>query len=137
MAYIPNQEPVGAWTKILTVYRRDAGSWAYIFHRASGVALTVYLFVHIWALTGLTEGRAAFQEEMALFTTLPFKVLEWLIGVAVMFHALNGIRIAIVDLSEGARYHKKLLTFVYIIGIAVMLAMFVLIFQEDLGIHLT
>lgn len=135
MAYIPSREPVGTWTKILAGYRKNSGSWAFIFHRISGLALTAYLFVHILALSSLKHGRAAFQEEMTLFATMPFKILEWMLGLAVMFHALNGVRIALVDLADGARYHKKLLTAVYVVGIALVIMMFVLIFQKDLGIH--
>jgi succinate dehydrogenase/fumarate reductase cytochrome b subunit len=43
MAYIPNRAPVGAWARILGAYRRHSGSYAYIFHRISGLALTFYL----------------------------------------------------------------------------------------------
>jgi succinate dehydrogenase / fumarate reductase, cytochrome b subunit len=135
MAYTPNRAPVGAWTRIITTYRQHSGSLAYIFHRISGVVLIGYLFVHIWALSSLKNGQAAFQEEMALFTTPPFKVLEWMLGLAVMYHALNGIRIALVDLADGARYHKKLLTAVYVVGVLLVILMGVLIFQEELGIH--
>lgn len=136
MAYIPNRAPVGAWTRIITSYRQHSGSVAYIFHRISGVVLIGYLFVHIWALSSLSQGRAAFQHEMDIFTTFPFKVLEWMLGFAVMFHALNGARIAIVDLADGARYHKKLLTTVYVVGVILVLVMGVLIFQEELGLHI-
>lgn len=136
MAYIPNRAPVGAWTRILGKYRRHSGSWAYIFHRISGLALTFYLFVHIWALSSLKHGQAAFQEEMALFSSPPFKFLEWVLGFAVMYHALNGVRIALVDLADGARYHKKLLTAVYVVGVLLVVMMGVLIFQEELGIHI-
>lgn len=132
MSYIPPREPVGAWSRIMIAYHRYSGSWAYILHRITGVGLTAYLFVHIWALSSLSKGRAVFQEEMALFTTTPFKIAEWLLGLLVMFHAFNGIRIAIVDLGEGARYHKKLLAAVWVSGVAVVVFMFVLIFQEEL-----
>jgi succinate dehydrogenase / fumarate reductase cytochrome b subunit len=132
MAYIPNREPLGAWTRITLAYKTYSGSLSYILHRITGIGLTVYLFVHIWALSSLTKGHAAFAEEMATFTTMPFKILEWALGVLVMFHAFNGIRIAIVDLGNGSRYHKKLLGAVYALGIAVVLLMFFLIFQNDL-----
>ena len=132
MAYIPNREPVGAWTRIILAYKRNSGSWAYLLHRITGIGLTVYLFVHIWALSSLTKGHAAFQEEMKTFTTMPFKVVEWLLGLLVMFHAFNGIRIAVVDLGNGARYQKKLLAAVYVVGISLVLLMFFLIFQNDL-----
>ncbi len=135
MAYIPNRAPVGAWTRILSKYRLHSGSWAFIFHRISGLALTFYLFMHIWALSSLKHGRAAFTAEMDLFTTFPFKVLEWVLGFAVMFHALNGARIALVDLADGARYHKKILIAVYIVAFILVVLMGVLIFQEELGIH--
>jgi succinate dehydrogenase / fumarate reductase, cytochrome b subunit len=135
MAYIPNREPIGAWTRVMLAYRRHSGSWAYVLHRITGIGLTVYLFVHIWALSSLAHGRAAFQEEMRTFSTMPFKIAEWALGLLVMFHAFNGIRIAIVDLSEGARYHKKLLSAVYVVGISLVLLMFFLIFQEDLFAH--
>jgi succinate dehydrogenase cytochrome b subunit len=132
MAYIPPRKPVGAWSRIMMAYHRYSGSWAYVLHRITGIGLTAYLFVHIWALSSLTKGQAEFQHEMDIFTSTPFKVVEWLLGLLVMFHAFNGIRIAIVDLGEGARYHKKLLAAVWVSGIAVVAFMFVLIFQEEL-----
>lgn len=134
MAYIPNREPLGSWSRIVLAYKRHSGSWAYLLHRITGIGLTVYLFVHIWALTSLAQGRAAFAEEMKTFTTLPFKIAEWLLGLLVMFHAFNGIRIALVDLSQGSNYHKKALGVVYAVGIAVVVGMFILIFQRELGI---
>lgn len=132
MAYTPNREPIGSWTKIIMAYKRHWGSWAYILHRISGVGLIVYLFVHIWALSSLTKGRAAFAEEMKTFTTPPFKFLEWALGALVIFHAFNGIRIAVVDLGNGARYQKKLLKAVWVGGIAIVVFMFLLIFQTEI-----
>ncbi len=132
MAYIPNREPVGGWSKIMMAYRRHSGSWAFLLHRATGIGLTAYLFMHIFALSSLSKGRAAFAEEMKTFSTPPFKVAEWLLGLLVMFHAFNGIRIAIVDFSNGAHYQKKLLSAVYVVGIAIVIGMFVLIFQNEL-----
>ena len=80
----------------------------------------------------LADGRAAFAKEMVTFTSPPFKVAEWLLGALVMFHAFNGIRIALVDLANGARYHKKLLAGVWITGIAVVVMMFFLIFSSEM-----
>mgnify|MGYP006269968701 CR=1 FL=1 len=131
MAYTPQRAPLGAWNKLIFAYRRHAGSYAYLLQRMTGIGLVVYLFVHIWALTSLIKGRAAFAEEMKTFTAPPFKVAEWLLGTLVMFHAFNGIRIALVDLADGAKYHKKLLAGVWIVGIAVVVMMFFLIFSSE------
>ena len=132
MAYIPNREPVGAWSRIMAKYKLHPGSWAYILHRISGVGLTTYLFVHIWALSSLTQGRAAFAAEMKTFTTPPFKFLEWALGILVMFHAFNGVRIAIVDFGAGARKQKALLRLAYSLTVVMVILMFFLIFSTDL-----
>src|ERR1035437_10572856 len=119
MAYTPNREPLGAWNRLITKYRMHSGSVAYLLQRITGIGLIVYLFVHIWALSSLTKGHAAFAEEMKTFSSPPFKFVEWALGTLIMFHAFNGIRIAVVDLANGAKYHKKLLAGVWIAGIAV------------------
>ncbi len=132
MAYIPERKPFSSWNQLFLKYRRYSGSWAYLLQRLTGIGLVTYLFIHIWALSSLTKGRAAFAEEMKTFTTPPFKVAEWLLGALVMFHAFNGIRIALVDLANGAKYHKKLLGAVWVTGIAVVVMMFFLIFSSEI-----
>jgi succinate dehydrogenase / fumarate reductase cytochrome b subunit len=133
MAYKQSTNSVSRWSKILLKYKPHSGEWAWIFHRVSGVALTGYLFLHIYALRGLTNGRQAFSEEMALFTTPFFKFLEWSLFAFVIFHAMNGLRIAIVDLANGASRHKAILRTVYAVGIAAMIFMGVLIFANPFG----
>jgi len=123
------------WLKTLLRYRKNAGSWAWILHRLTGLGLTFYLFVHIIALTGLTKGEATFNEEMALFQSPIFLFLEWALGTLVMFHAINGIRIVLVDFGNGARNHKKILAFVYTLGIIMVIGMGYLIFTPHLMNH--
>lgn len=129
MAYKQNSNSVSRWSTILLRYKPHPGQWAWLLHRVSGVALTGYLFLHIWALRGLTDGRAAFEAEMDLFTTPIFKFLEWSLFAFVIFHSLNGLRVAIVDLaSHNADKQKMLLRTVYTVGIAAMIFMGILIF---------
>lgn len=132
MAYIPKRDPVGSRTSIVTKYRHDGGWWAFILHRLTGIGLITYLFLHIYALTSLTKGRAAFNAEMMTFSSLPFKFLEWALGILVMFHAFNGIRIVIVDFGAGARKQKRLLGMAYGMTILVVVVFFFLIFQDNL-----
>jgi succinate dehydrogenase / fumarate reductase, cytochrome b subunit len=116
------------WMSVMMSYKKHTGSWAWILHRLTGLGLTLYLYVHIVALTGLLRGEAAFNEEMAFFRTPVFIFFEWALGALVMFHALNGVRIALVDLGNGARYHKQVLAFVYVLGIIMVAGMGYLIF---------
>jgi succinate dehydrogenase / fumarate reductase cytochrome b subunit len=128
MAYQKTQAIFSRWVSIMLDYKKHTGSWAWILHRITGLGLTVYILVHIIALMTLLQGEAAFNEEMALFQTPIFLVFEWLLGAMVMFHALNGIRIALVDLANGARYHKQVLLFVYILAVIMVAGMAYLIF---------
>jgi len=42
--------------KLVASYKKEAGGWAWIIHRISGIVLTAYLYVHIYALSTLTKG---------------------------------------------------------------------------------
>lgn len=116
------------WLNVMFNYRKHSGSWAWILHRITGLGLTFYILLHIIALTGLLKGEAAFTEEMKLFTSPVFLFGEWFLGILVMFHAINGVRIVLVDLGNGARYHKQILTFVYVLSIIIVAGMGYLIF---------
>jgi|LJSS01.1.fsa_nt_gb succinate dehydrogenase cytochrome b556 subunit len=135
MAYVQQRSPIRTWWELLRRYRWHTGSVAWLLHRITGLALLGYLFVHIWALRSLVKGKAAFSAEMELFTTPVFKVAEWLLFAVVLFHALNGLRIVLVDFSErGAYRHKALLRVVYAIGIAAVVFMGVLIFLDPFAV---
>jgi succinate dehydrogenase / fumarate reductase cytochrome b subunit len=121
------------WVSENLSYRKDPGSWAWIFHRITGIALIGYLFLHIYSLSPLTEGREAFNEKMVTFTTPFFMILEWLLFAFVIFHSLNGIRIVIVDWADGARYHKQLYRLSWIAGIILFLAMGYVMFSHEIN----
>lgn len=126
-----------SWTKVMMKYHKFSGSWAWILHRISGIALTGYIFMHIIALSSLQkhkiDGGKAFDAEMALFSSPFFLVLEWFLFAFVLFHTLNGIRIVLVDFANGARYHKKLHYAMITIGIIGFLVMGYVIFSHQIN----
>jgi succinate dehydrogenase / fumarate reductase cytochrome b subunit len=123
------------WTKVMTMYHRFSGSWAWILHRITGIALTAYIFMHIFALSSLqkhkVDGGQAFNEEMALFSSPIFLIVEWLLFAFVLYHTLNGVRIVLVDFANGARYHKKLHYIMVSVGIIAFIAMGYVIFSHQ------
>jgi succinate dehydrogenase / fumarate reductase cytochrome b subunit len=118
--------------KLVASYKKESGGWAWIIHRISGIALTAYIYLHIYALSTLTKGKEAFDAEMALFQKPIFKFLEWLLFAFVLAHTLNGIRIVLVDFGKGAFYHKKAFAYLMIIGIIVFLVMGYFIFSHEI-----
>jgi succinate dehydrogenase / fumarate reductase cytochrome b subunit len=121
------------WIKTNLSYRKDTGSWAWILHRITGIALISYLFLHIYSLAPLSQGREAFNAKMQQFTTPFFMVLEWLLFAFVLFHSLNGIRIVLVDWADGARYHKALYRYSLILGIIMFFAMGYIMFSHEIN----
>ena len=117
-----------AWAIIYAKYHRFVGSWAYFGHRLSGLALTAYVFLHIWSLKGLQErlpdgvpidtalDNHSWTQFVSVYTSGIFPLFEWLLFAAVLFHALNGVRILLVDLGNASRYHKHLFWGLTVLG---------------------
>ncbi len=88
-------------------YRVRTGMFAWMCHRLSGVALVGYLVLHIWGLRALTD-RAAYNELIAKYHAPIFKVGEFLLLAAVVYHALNGLRIVLIDFLGWSPNQKRL-----------------------------
>lgn len=108
-------------------YVKHYGTWAYILHRLTGLALTAYILIHIYLVSGVHDPQS-FQQEMEIFKNPFFKLLEWSLFSVLIFHALNGIRIFIIDYFNGARFHKQLFTAVWIVGLLLFGAMGLIMF---------
>lgn len=86
---------------------KSVGMWAWILFRVSGLVLAVYLFFHIWVISqGRVGGPDRLDDLFDLFSN-PFIVfLDLALVGAVLYHALNGVRILLMDLGVGIRSHK-------------------------------
>lgn len=86
---------------------RGAGMWAWILHRVTGVALAIYLFVHITVIAA-ESAEGGEENVFELFETTLFVVLDLFLTAAVVYHAVNGVRIILFDLGIGTYRHKSL-----------------------------
>lgn len=128
MPYMQRKSSLTRWYQNFIRYKPHPGEWAWLLHRITGIGLTAYLFLHISTLRTLTEGEAAYNEKAATFLTPFFKFAEWALFSLVIFHALNGIRIVLVDFAGASRYQKLLLRFVYALSLILIGFMAILIF---------
>jgi succinate dehydrogenase cytochrome b subunit len=108
-------------------YVKHYGTWGYILHRLSGLALTGYILIHIYLVSGL-HNRPGWQQEMEIFRNPFLKVLEWCLFSVVIYHSLNGVRIFIIDYFNGARYQKQLLTTVLVLSVVLFAGMGAIMF---------
>ncbi len=86
---------------------KGLGMWAWILFRVSGLVLAAYLFVHIWVISQGRVGGAEQLDGFFEFFDKPFLVfLDSVLVAAVLFHALNGVRILLMDCGIGIKRHK-------------------------------
>jgi succinate dehydrogenase / fumarate reductase cytochrome b subunit len=88
-------------------YRIRTGMFAWLMHRLTGVGLVVYLIIHIWGLKSLSDPET-FNALIAKYHSPIFKVGEFGLLVAVAYHAMNGLRIVLIDLLGWSPKQKKL-----------------------------
>ncbi len=90
-------------------YRGGEGQWAWILHRVTGVGVFIFLLAHIIDTACIGWGQSVYNKMIALYRNPYFRVGEVLLAGAVLYHALNGIRIIIIDFwPEATVIHRKL-----------------------------
>jgi succinate dehydrogenase cytochrome b556 subunit len=86
-----------------------ARGWRYLLswgHRISGIILVVFLLLHIWTLSSLKDPDS-YNAKMRLFSSFPLVIMEWLLAIPVIFHALNGGRLLLYE-GFGVKDDKAL-----------------------------
>ena len=91
------------------VKNRNSGMLSFWIHRVTGVAVTVFLFLHIFTLGSVFRGKDAYDYAISKFDTKSGYIFQYVLLLAVAIHLLNGIRIAIADFCCLTHIQKKLL----------------------------
>jgi succinate dehydrogenase cytochrome b subunit len=90
-------------------YRGREGHWSWILHRVTGVGVFLFLMVHIVDTAFIGWGPELYNKAMAFYRLPFFRVGEVVLAGMVLYHALNGIRIIIIDFwPQATVVHRKL-----------------------------
>jgi succinate dehydrogenase / fumarate reductase cytochrome b subunit len=107
-----------------TLYRGREGMWSWVAHRISGVLLFLFLFAHVLDTALVRVSPEAYNEVMEAYKNPVVGLGEAGLVAAVIFHALNGLRIIAVDFwSQGPRYQRQLFWGV-VVGFVLLFAPF-------------
>lgn len=94
---------------MLLRYRGSEGMLAWAFHRISGVAVWAFVVLHVVDIYLVGGNPDAYNELLQIYASPIGRVLETLLGAALLYHALNGLRIIIMDFWPPlTRYHRQL-----------------------------
>ncbi len=93
-----------------SVYRGDAGMWSWVAHRITGVLTFFFLFAHVLDTALVRVSPEAYNEIIETYKNPIVNLMEVGLVGAVLYHALNGVRIMLVDFwAKGARYQRLML----------------------------
>jgi succinate dehydrogenase cytochrome b subunit len=88
-------------------YRGGEGHWSWLLHRITGIGVFLFLLAHIIDTAMIGWGPAYYNEAMALYRHPAFRVGEVILAGAVLYHALNGMRIIIMDFRPETMTAQK------------------------------
>jgi len=92
-------------------YRGGIGQWSWVLHRITGVGVLVFLLLHILDTSLVVLGPDHYNAMIGLYRKPFFRVMEVGLFASLLYHALNGGRIILIDFWERlTRIHRQLFT---------------------------
>ncbi|HLB62030.1 MAG TPA: succinate dehydrogenase, cytochrome b556 subunit [Actinomycetota bacterium] len=80
-----------------TIYRGHEGQWSWLAHRVTGVAIILFLFAHVVDTAVVGWGPEAYNRVTEVYHNPIVRLLELGLVAAVLYHAINGTKIMIID----------------------------------------
>ena len=92
------------------LYRGQPGQWAWLLHRVSGVAVALFLFVHILDTALVGFGPGVYNFVVGIYARPTIRILEVLLMGAVLYHGGNGLRLIAIDFwPDATRYNGTMM----------------------------
>ena len=105
-----------------TLYRGDPGMWSWVLHRITGATIFFFLFVHVLDTALVRVSPEAYNDVITTYKTPIVGLMEVGLVAAVLYHALNGVRVILIDFwQHGPKYQKLMLWVVAGVWVAVMI----------------
>lgn len=104
-----------------TLYRGGEGMWSWVLHRITGVSLYFFLLVHVLDTALIRVSPEAYDAVIGTYKNPIMGIGEVGLVGAVVFHALNGLRVILVDYwSKGAKYQRQMFWIVVVLWVILM-----------------
>lgn len=99
--------------------------WSWVAHRISGMLIFLFLVVHVLDTALVVVSPEAYNLVIGHYKTVVFGFGELGLVGAILFHALNGVRVIAVDFWSKGPARQRLLFWVVIAVWAVLMLAFV------------
>jgi len=92
-------------------YRVSWAQLAWFGHRASGLGVLLFLFLHIVETSTILFGPEVYDFTQTFYANLPAKIGEVLLMAALVYHSLNGLRVIVMDFWPTTTIYYRPLTY--------------------------
>jgi len=119
-------------------YRGAIGQWSWVLHRLSGVGVVIFFALHVVDTSWAVFYPELYVKAIAAYQSPLFTVGEFGLVFAVVYHAINGIRIAIFDNRPDLwRYQDRAAVIVMIITLALLAPVFLGMLSHVIDFYVT
>lgn len=94
------------------LYKGHPGQYSWILHRITGVAIILFLFMHVVDTALIGWGPEAYDRVLRAYQNPIVHLLELGLVIAVLYHSINGFKITLID------FFPKLVTYIRGISLA-------------------
>lgn len=96
--------------------------WSWVVHRITGVLTFFFLFAHVLDTALVRVSPNTYDQVIDTYKTPLVNLLEVGLVGAVLYHALNGVRVMLVDFwAKGPRYQRVMLWSLIAVWVVVMI----------------
>lgn len=88
----------------LVSYRGRVGHFSFILHRLTGLGTLLFLIIHILDTSTVYFFPSLYNHAIAIYRSTPMMIGEIILVFCVIYHGVNGVRIALFDLFSPSRW---------------------------------
>jgi len=114
-------------------YRGAIGQWSWVLHRVTGLGVVLFLTLHVIDTSWAVFWPALYEKAIAVYQTPLFTLGEFALTASVIYHALNGVRIALFDFRpEWWKHQAKAAQLVLLGTVLILIPTFLAMFGHVL-----
>ncbi len=114
-------------------YRGALGQWSWVLHRITGLGVLLFLVLHVIGVSWAVFFPELWEKEILIYQHPLFTIGEFALTACVIYHALNGLRIGILDYNPKWWKHQQQAAIYVLIGtVVILIPTFILMFQHVL-----
>ncbi|CAG4933866.1 unnamed protein product [Acidithrix sp. C25] len=101
------------------MYKGKTGQWAFVLHRVTGFLVLMFILLHVIDISTINY-PSIYNSIHRLYGNVVLRTFEVGLLFGLLYHALNGLRVIMIDFFPGAIKNEKRV-FVGILSLSLLL----------------